>query len=74
MVHDASFAGLVRAGLRGLSGRGLSRARGVTYRTGRCVAIESASAVQVEVDGDWFGTTPVAIRVEPARVPIVVPA
>jgi YegS/Rv2252/BmrU family lipid kinase len=46
----------------------------VGYLTGRRIWIESDEPVAVEVDGDYFGTTPVVIDLKPACVPILVPA
>jgi diacylglycerol kinase (ATP) len=46
----------------------------VTCLSGRNITIESKDApVPVEVDGDYFGTTPVHISIKPAYVPIIVP-
>ncbi len=45
----------------------------VTYLTGRRIQIESEQPVAVEVDGDYFGTTPVVIELKPACVPLLVP-
>ncbi len=45
----------------------------VTYLTGRRIRIVSEEPVAVQVDGDYFGTTPVVIELLPACVPILVP-
>ncbi len=46
----------------------------VVYLTGKRVHLDSEEPVAVEVDGDYFGTTPVVIDLKPACVPILVPA
>ncbi len=53
---------------------GLSKARSVSYQRGHRVVIDSSEPVAVEVDGEYFGTTPVCVTIQPACVPIVVPA
>lgn len=46
----------------------------VTCFSGRNIRIESKDdPVPVEVDGDYFGTTPVHITMKPAYIPIIVP-
>jgi YegS/Rv2252/BmrU family lipid kinase len=46
----------------------------VTFLSGRNIRIEGKNGpVPVEVDGDYFGTTPVNITLKPALVPIIVP-
>lgn len=51
----------------------LSRLDAIAYRTARRVSVECDEPVATEVDGDYFGTTPVAIELTPRAVPIVVP-
>jgi diacylglycerol kinase family enzyme len=69
---NASIAGIVRAGVSGLTG-GLSRRDDVEYRTGNRIRIHSADPVPVEIDGDPGGETPLEIELLPSHVPIVVP-
>jgi len=45
----------------------------VVYLTGKRIQLESDGPVAVEVDGDYFGTTPVVVDLKPACVPILVP-
>ena len=73
VLHNGSIAGLVRAGVAGLTG-GLSHRDDVTYLTGRQIRVLSDDPVPFEVDGDYAGTTPVDIELRPAAVPVVVPA
>lgn len=73
VVRRATRGALLRTAIRALRG-GVSRQRGVDYRTGRRVELTAAEPVAVEVDGDYFGTTPVEITLRPACVPVVVPA
>jgi diacylglycerol kinase family enzyme len=72
ILDNASIAGLVRAGLAGLSS-GLSERDDVTYLTGSSIRVLSEEPVPYEVDGDYAGTLPVEIELRPAAVPIVVP-
>lgn len=46
---------------------------GVEIRAARRVCIEADAPAPVEVDGDYWGTTPVALEIEPAVVPVLVP-
>jgi len=73
VLRDASLGGLVRAAAAGLTG-GLSGREDVGYFTGRHIRIDAEDPVQVEIDGDHAGTTPLDIRVLAAHVPVVVPA
>jgi YegS/Rv2252/BmrU family lipid kinase len=51
----------------------VSRTDGIHYLTGRSIIIDSGEPVAVQVDGDYFGTTPVRITLRPSYVPIVIP-
>lgn len=52
----------------------ISGARGVEYHEGvREIAIDSDSRVPWQADGDWAGDTPLAVRVLPRALPLVVP-
>jgi YegS/Rv2252/BmrU family lipid kinase len=73
VLHRGAIPNLCAYALSALR-RGLSRRRDVTYLTGRSVRIESHDAVPVEVDGDYAQTTPAIIGVQPALVPMIVPA
>ena len=53
--------------------RRVSRLRDVTYRTGRRIVIEAREPTAVQIDGDYRGTTPLTIEVEPSVVPILTP-
>lgn len=44
------------------------------YGRGRRIKVEAGTPVPVQVDGDAFGTTPVEVEVEAARVSILAPA
>jgi len=63
---------LLRYALSALRGKVSSLAE-VTYLTGKKIRIESEEPIAVEVDGDYWGTTPVVIEIKPACVPILVP-
>lgn len=62
---------LLRYAFAALRGK-VSALPDVTYLTAKRIRIESAEAIAVEVDGDYFGTTPVVIDLKPACVPILV--
>ena len=68
----STIPALFRYTIHALRGR-VSRLADVTYLTGRRIRIESEEPVAVQVDGDYFGTTPVVIELLPACVPILVP-
>lgn len=53
--------------------RRVSRLPDVTYRTGRRIAIEAREPTAVQIDGDYRGTTPLSIEVDPSVVPILTP-
>jgi YegS/Rv2252/BmrU family lipid kinase len=64
---------LLRAALSALRGR-LATLEGVETARATRVDVESEAPVAVELDGDYWGTTPVSIEVEPGVVPLRVPA
>jgi diacylglycerol kinase (ATP) len=72
VFHRAAVPHLLLYAFAGWRG-GVSRLDGVAYRTGRRIRIESHEPVAVQVDGDYWGTTPVTIEMEPQSVPILVP-
>jgi len=72
VLSRASLPGLLRTAAGGLSG-GISGQKGVTYMTGREVAIDAEESVAVQLDGDYFGRSPVRIGLEPGRVPFISP-
>ena len=55
------------------SARRVSRLPDVAYRTGRYIVIEAEEPTAVQIDGDYRGTTPLTIEVEPSVVPILTP-
>jgi YegS/Rv2252/BmrU family lipid kinase len=55
------------------SARRVSRLPDVVYRTGRRIVIEAREPTAVQIDGDYRGTTPLAIEVDPSVVPILTP-
>ena len=63
---------LFRYALSALRGK-VSNLAEVAYLTGSWIRMESDEPVAVEVDGDYFGITPVVIELKPACVPILVP-
>lgn len=73
VFSEGSVAGLLLYASAGLM-RVASHFPGITRMTGKKIRIESESSVPVELDGEYFGTTPVDIRLEPSVVPLIVPA
>jgi diacylglycerol kinase (ATP) len=73
VLSRASIAGLLGVTAAALSG-GVSGRKGVVYLTGREIVIESTHPVSAQIDGDYFGTTPLSIGLESERVPFVVPS
>jgi YegS/Rv2252/BmrU family lipid kinase len=69
---EGSIASLLRYALAGLSRRTESLGD-VVKLTGRTVRIESEHPVPVEIDGDYFGITPVTATIKPAAVPVIAP-
>ena len=72
VLSRASLPALLRTAVGGLSG-GISGQKGVTYLTAREITIDAEESVAVQVDGDYFGRTPVRIGIEPACVPFISP-
>jgi YegS/Rv2252/BmrU family lipid kinase len=52
----------------------LHRAPGVRLESARTVRVEATEAVPVEVDGDYFGTTPLEIGIESGAARVLAPA
>lgn len=73
VFHGKSVHALFRYTLAACVGTA-SKLQDVTHVTGTTVTIESAEPVAVEVDGDYYGTTPVKVELLPSLVPLVVPA
>ena len=73
VFHGGSVPALFRYSLAAMV-RKASKLKDVTHVTGKIVTIESAQPVAVEVDGDYFGTTPIKVELRPLFVPLVVPA
>jgi diacylglycerol kinase (ATP) len=63
---------LFRYSLAAAMGRA-SKLSDVTHVIGTTVTIESSAPVAVEVDGDYFGTTPITVELRPLLVPLMVP-
>jgi len=72
VFRNGSIPSLSLYALAGLVGRACS-VPGVTHTTGRRIRMESSEPVPVQVDGTYFGTTPVELDLLPAYVPVVVP-
>ncbi len=71
--RSASVPLLARYALEGWFGR-LSRDPGVVYQRGRWIEIRAVEPVPVQMDGDYFGTTPVNVEVVPGGASLCVPA
>jgi diacylglycerol kinase (ATP) len=72
VFRRGSILALSRYFLAGLRNT-LERKEGVTYLTGRHIEITADEEVPVQVDGDYYSTTPVTIDLEPAVLPMFVP-
>ena len=53
--------------------RRVSRLPDVRYRTGRRIVIEALEPTAVQIDGDYRGTTPLTVEVDPSVVPVLTP-
>lgn len=73
VFREGTIGWLCLYALAGLTGKA-SDFPGLIRTTGRKVHIESEKPVPVEIDGDPFGVTPVDIELQPAVVPVIVPA
>ncbi len=51
----------------------LSRIKDISYTTGKTVLVNSDKPLAVQADGEYFGTTPVLIKIQPSTVPVIVP-
>jgi YegS/Rv2252/BmrU family lipid kinase len=67
IASTASVAGLFALGL-------VDRSPHFQQLTGKTVRIESDPPAPVEFDGDFVGTTPIAVRIQPAAVEVCLPA
>lgn len=72
VLQEHAMTSWCRFAIAGLVGRAAD-CPGVILRSGKQIAIESAEPVPVEIDGDYFGMTPVTIQLKPALVPVVIP-
>jgi diacylglycerol kinase (ATP) len=72
VFSHSSLAAVLRYALAGLARRA-ARLGDVVKMTGLTIRIESADPVPVEIDGDYFGTTPVTATLEPVLVPVLSP-
>ena len=73
MFTKAGLPELVRLGTAALF-RGVAESEGVVYWTGTRISIDAQEPAPVQVDGDYFGTTPTRIELRPRLVPFGVPA
>jgi diacylglycerol kinase (ATP) len=73
VFREGTIGWLCLYALAGLAGKA-SDFPGLILTTGRKVHIESEEPVPVEIDGDPFGETPIAIELQPAVVPVIIPS
>ncbi|MEW6350388.1 MAG: diacylglycerol kinase family protein [Thermodesulfobacteriota bacterium] len=71
--HSGTRRALVHFSVAAALGR-LANYRDMTRLQGTRIEIESDDDAPVQVDGDYFGTTPVIIELVPAVLPVVAPA
>jgi diacylglycerol kinase (ATP) len=72
VLQGPAMASWCRFAIAGLVGR-TADCPGVILRTGKHVSIESVEPVPVEIDGDYFGMTPVTVQLKPSLVPVIIP-
>jgi len=72
VIQEAAIMSWGLFAVAGLLGTA-SHCPGVVHRTARRVFIESSDPVPVEIDGDYFGMTPIGIDLQPSIVPVIVP-
>ncbi len=72
VFRRAGFLNLARIALSGLRNT-MRRVPGITYVTGRHVEITADRPTAVELDGDYFGSTPLTLDLEPAALAMFVP-
>jgi len=51
----------------------VSKTENIYYLTGKKVLVYSQRPVAVQADGEYFGTTPVLIKIQPSTVPVIIP-
>jgi diacylglycerol kinase (ATP) len=71
VVPNGGIPSLARFYLAAACGR-VSRTKNIHYHIGMQIQIKSDKPAAVQVDGDYFGTTPVLINIHPSVVPLVV--
>ena len=72
VFRDGSRSRILLYALAGLVRRA-SDVPGLIRLTARHVRIESQQPVPIEIDGDYFGNTPVDIEIVPSVLPMIVP-
>jgi diacylglycerol kinase (ATP) len=72
LFRRAAIPDLVRCVPAALAGR-LADHPGIEMLEGTRVEIDGPEPVAVQVDGDYWGCTPVSITVEPRRLPVLAP-
>ena len=72
IVPDGNIPTLIRFFLYALVGK-VSKITKISFLTGKEIEITSSEPVAVQVDGDYFGTTPIRIQLSSTQVPVMVP-
>lgn len=65
----AAFARYYFAASRGR----ISKIKDIHYLTGKQIFVDSEKPVAVQMDGEYYGMTPVIIKLQPSTVPIIIP-
>ena len=73
IIPRGTIACFIRYYLGSVPGK-FSKMGGFPYITGKRILIDSHKKADVQVDGDYFGTTPIRVDLEKSVVPMVVPA
>lgn len=66
------LGGTLNVAFWGLLGR-VERSRYFRQLQGKVIRLDATPPAPVEIDGDYIGTTPVELRVQPGALPVVVP-
>ncbi len=72
LFKDASPMGILKS-IPAARARRLSKSPAVDYHTAQQIEIKSPTAIPVEIDGEYFGTTPIKITLQANHLPILVP-
>jgi YegS/Rv2252/BmrU family lipid kinase len=67
-----SIAACARYYLAAARGR-VSKIKNVYYLTGKQIFVYSQKPIAVQTDGEYYGVTPILIKIQPSTVPVIIP-